>query len=63
MAEPTGVVAVVVTYRPDVAATTVLLRALAPQVDTVVLVDNGSDVADVAALGAELAPHGGELIA
>lgn len=63
MAEQTGVVAVVVTYCPDVAATTVLLRALAPQVDTVVLVDNGSDEDAVAALRAELTASGGELIA
>jgi rhamnosyltransferase len=41
----------------------VLLRALAPQVDAVVLVDNGSDADDVAALGAELTARGGELIA
>ena len=62
MPEPTGVVAVVVTFRPDVAATTVLLRALAPQVDRVVLVDNGSPAGTVEALRAELEPAGGELV-
>lgn len=62
MPEPTGVVAVVVTYRPDVAATTVLLRALAPQVDRVVLVDNGSPPEAVDALRAEVASAGGELL-
>lgn len=60
-AAPTGVVAVVVTFHPDVAATTVLLRALAPQVDRVVLVDNGSADGAVAALRAELDAVGGEL--
>ena len=63
MPEPTGVVAVVVTYRPDVAATTVLLRALAPQVDRVVLVDNGSPPEAVDALRAEVGAAGGELLA
>ncbi|RMI13271.1 glycosyltransferase family 2 protein [Cellulomonas triticagri] len=62
MAEPTGVVAVVVTYRPDVAATTVLLRALAPQVDHVVLVDNGSDARAVDALRDVVADLRGELV-
>ncbi|MFF1528373.1 glycosyltransferase family 2 protein [Cellulomonas sp. NPDC058312] len=62
MAEPTGVVAVVVTYQPDVEATTVLLRALAPQVDSVVLVDNGSGAGAVAALRAEVEHLGGEVV-
>lgn len=58
MAEPAGVVAVVVTYRPDLAATTVLLRALAPQVEHVVVVDNGSGPAAVGALRAEVGDRG-----
>lgn len=36
------VVAVIVTYRPEISATRALLRALAPQVDDLVVVDNGS---------------------
>ena len=65
MPEPAarGVVAVVVTFRPDVAVTSVLLRALAPQVEHLVLVDNGSDAATVEALRAELATVDGELVA
>lgn len=61
-AAPTGVVAVVVTFEPDLTATTELLRALVPQVDTVVLVDNGS-AGGAEALRAELEPAGGELVA
>jgi rhamnosyltransferase len=61
--EPTGVVAVVVTYHPAVADTTDLLRALAPQVDHVILVDNGSDPDTVEALRAVLDPAAGELMA
>lgn len=61
----TRVVAVVVTYRPDLALTGPLLTALAEQCAAVVVVDNGSD--DVAltaltdagaAVGAELVPLG-----
>ena len=43
--ESTGtsdVIAVVVTFRPETAATSALLRALAPQVRDIVVVDNGS---------------------
>jgi rhamnosyltransferase len=58
-----GVVAVVVTYLPDVEATTVLLRALRPQVASVVLVDNGSPAASVAALRPEVEVTGGEVLA
>lgn len=47
---PYRVVAVVVTYRPDLPATTALLAALRPQVDRTLVVDNGSAPQDVAAL-------------
>lgn len=40
---PNAVTAVVVTYQPDLTAVSALLRALAPQVDRVVVVDNASD--------------------
>lgn len=46
------VVAVIVTYRPDVRATRTLLRAMTPQVDDVVLVDNGSPATSISALRA-----------
>lgn len=46
------VVAVVVTYRPEVSATATLLAALRPQVGATVVVDNGSDADQVAALRA-----------
>jgi rhamnosyltransferase len=59
----TGVVAVVVTYRPDVDGTEVLLGALAPQVDRIVLVDNGSPAASVDRLRVTLDAVGGELVA
>lgn len=53
-----GVVAVVVTYRPDVARTRSLLAALAAQCEHVVVVDNGSAAGDLAeacsSAGAEL---------
>ena len=59
----TRVVAVVVTYRPDVPATATLLRSLAAQVHGVVVVDNGSDphVRDSLALAVE--DVGGTLVA
>ncbi len=62
MAEP--VAAVVVTYRPDGDATATLLAALAPQVDMLVIVDNGSEPHAVAALAREVAslPGTAELI-
>jgi len=44
------VVAVIVTYQPEIRATRALLRALTPQVDDVVVVDNGSPLASVAEL-------------
>lgn len=44
------VVAVVVTYQPDVAATAALLEALRPQVSEVVVVDDGSPAATLAPL-------------
>lgn len=60
-----GVVAVVVTYRPDLESTTALLRALVPQVASLVVVDNGSGRTTVEALrsaaralGAHVLPMG-----
>lgn len=44
------VVAVAVSYRPEVPATRALLDAVAPQVAGVLVMDNGSDAATVAAL-------------
>ena len=62
---PTSVVAVVVTYRPETAATNALLHALVPQVRDVVVVDNGSPDATVVTMraitkdvGATLVPLG-----
>jgi rhamnosyltransferase len=62
------VAAVVVTYRPEAEATSALLRALAPQVRDVVVVDNGSPDATVEILraittevGATLLPLGSNL--
>jgi rhamnosyltransferase len=62
--EPTTdrVVAVVVTHRPDLTATSVLLRALAPQVTRLVVVDNGSGPDVVAPLRAETDALDGELL-
>lgn len=54
--------AVVVTYHPDTDATARLVQALAPQVDTLVVVDNGSPEADVAALRACVALVGGHMV-
>lgn len=69
MPEPTaaagaerGVVAVVVTYRPDLAATTALLSALAPQVAAVVVVDDGSDASTVEGLRAAARPLGARVL-
>ena len=56
-----GVVAVVVTYRPDVARTRDLLGALAAQCGHVVVVDNGSPAAGE--LAAACAAAGAELVA
>lgn len=60
-----GVVAVVVTYRPDLESTTALLEALVPQVASLVVVDNGSGRTTVEALrstaralGAHVLPMG-----
>lgn len=45
IAQPRGkIVAVIVTYHPDVGALTRLLLALRDQVDLMVIVDNGSDI-------------------
>ncbi|WP_123914017.1 glycosyltransferase family 2 protein [Georgenia muralis] len=55
-----GVVAVVVTYRPDLARTRLLLEALAAQCGRVVVVDNGSSV--TAALAEVCAHAGAELV-
>ncbi|WP_200829836.1 glycosyltransferase family 2 protein [Cellulomonas algicola] len=57
------VVAVMVTYRPAVDQALALVDALAPQVDRVVVVDNGSPADDVAALRDLVAAYGGELVA
>ncbi|HEY0216254.1 MAG TPA: glycosyltransferase family 2 protein [Cellulomonas sp.] len=57
------VVAVVVTYQPDLAATGQLLHALAPQVSRVVVVDNGSPSGSVEALRSAVDAIGGELLA
>lgn len=48
------VAAVVVTFRPDAGATEALLRALDPQVDLLVVVDNGSAEDAVRALRAQV---------
>jgi rhamnosyltransferase len=56
------VTAVVVTYRPVVEATDALLRALAPQVGHVVVVDNGSPEGTVADLRAAAEAVGAELV-
>ncbi|GEN78267.1 glycosyltransferase family 2 protein [Actinotalea fermentans] len=60
MPEPAArVVAVVVTYRPDTAATTALIDALAPQVAALVVVDNGSPEPVVSELRRACAALGG----
>jgi rhamnosyltransferase len=62
---PTGtsdVVAIVVTYRPETEATNALLRALAPQVRDVVVVDNGSPDATVETLRAITTDVGATLL-
>lgn len=51
---PAGVCAIVVTYQPDLPALTRLVNALAPQVEQIVVVDNGSR-ADLEAWAAPLA--------
>jgi rhamnosyltransferase len=59
-----AVAAVVVTYRPDISATATLLAALAPQVELLVVVDNGSGPDAVAALAQAVAalPGRAELV-
>src|SRR5659263_368215 len=57
------VVAVVVTYGPDLEATSRLLQALAAQVAHVIVVDNGSPAESVSALRGVLAASGGDLVA
>ncbi|WP_182111763.1 glycosyltransferase family 2 protein [Actinotalea sp. JY-7876] len=59
----TGVVAVVVTFRPEVGLTSALLAALAPQVDRLVVVDDGSPAATVSALRAAADACGATLLA
>jgi rhamnosyltransferase len=66
--EASEVVAVVVTFRPDAAATNALLKALAPQVRDIVVVDNGSPESTTQSLreitsevGATLLPLGSNL--
>lgn len=58
-----GVVAVVVTYEPEPDAVRALLDALAPQVDHVVVVDNGSAPTLRAALEVATQGHGATLLA
>ncbi|WP_315098669.1 glycosyltransferase family 2 protein [uncultured Cellulomonas sp.] len=60
---PVRVVAVVVTYAPDVPTTAGLLTALAAQVDEVVVVDNGSDPAVRDGLAAHVERDGGLFVA
>lgn len=47
-----GVVAVVVTYAPEPSATEALLEAIRPQVEAVVVVDNGTEPSTLTALAA-----------
>src|SRR5450830_1343914 len=56
------VVAVVVTFAPDLDATSRLLQALAAQVAHVIVVDNGSPAETVTALREALSTTTGELI-
>lgn len=56
------VVGVVVTHRPTPPVTAALLEALTPQVDAVVVVDNGSGAEAVRVLGAIVDRLGGELV-
>lgn len=56
------VLAVIVTHRPEIAATRALLRALAPQVEDVILVDNGSPPGSVRALREATEELGGTLL-
>lgn len=61
--EPRRIVAVVVTYRPDLPATAALLAALRPQVDLTLVIDNGSAPQDVDALRALLAGSDDDVVA
>lgn len=63
MPDPAPVVAVVVTYEPVASQTERLLRALAPQVGHLVVVDNGSTTTDLADVRATTEELGGELVA
>lgn len=56
------VAAVVVTYKPDPVVLEQVLEAAAPQVDLLVLVDNGSGPECVAQLRALAAQHGGRML-
>lgn len=58
-ANPRGlVIAVVVTFNPDLATLRQLVEALLPQVESLVLVDNGSEnSAQVAAVAAQVSEH------
>ena len=56
----TRVAAVVVTYEPSIPAARELLQALAPQVDSLVVVDNGSEPALVAELAGIVTRLSGE---
>lgn len=59
---PERVTAVVVTYQPDVAALRELLDAVAPQVGSIVVVDNGSADATLADLSAAVHAVGGSVV-
>ncbi len=61
-APPGAVWAVVVTYRPDLPALRALLDALAPQVERVVIVDNGSGPEAQAFVAARAGASGGEAV-
>lgn len=59
---PADVAAVVVTFHPDVAALRELLGAVAPQVGSVVVVDNGSTPETLAELDAAVHAVGGTVV-
>ena len=62
MPDGARVIGVAVTFRPHVPDTAALLRAVAPQVDALVVVDNGSPAPVVAELRAACEEVGAELV-